>query len=372
MNGLWYRIGVRRRAAFTIVELMVAVAVLAVILAIAISMMSQVTNIWRDASRKIDAFESARLAFNLMTRQLSHATLNSYIDYDSRTAPKHYLRKSDLKFLIGPSGQPLGGNVLPGTPQTGQCIFFISPASRVSDTKYAGMASLLNACGYYISFEDTTKGDIPQFIQDSGGQRTRYRFCLMQLVIPTDVTGPDGAVYPFPAPAADADWQNWQTFGNYQWFSSFVSGSSAFRPVSIADNVIALIIRARDPSVAAGSGSAGPDLSSHNPSAPDFIYDSTENASVFPQVRTANQLPPVLQVTMIAIAETSAERLENGENVPSAIGSALASRFTEATKFDSDLSAVEAALSNPGSGHIPIQYRVFQSTVQILGSKWTK
>ncbi len=366
-----------RQRAFTLVELMVSVAVLVLLMAICFSILAQTSTVSKSATQKIDAFQGARLAFDLMTRQLAHATLNTYIDYDNPAAPQHYLRRSDLKFLIGPAGSPLGAGTLPGTADTGQCIFFAGPAGRANSSSYAAMDSLLNVCGYYVSFEDAAQSVMPPFIQNTlRGQQSHYRFCLMQLVVPTDQTGATGSLYPLPAPTTTAQWTSWQTGSHqYDWFSNFISGSSSSSsgPVLLAENIIALIIRPRDPSVSlTGATGQNPDLSSDNPNNPDYVYDSTENATTFPQPRTANQLPPVLEVTMIAIDEISALHLESGTNIPKAIASALGSRFKVAANFTSDLAAVEAALSSTAPGQPRIQYRVFSSTVPILEAKWTK
>lgn len=364
-----------RRLAFTLVELMTAMAVLTLLMVVSFAMVAQITSVWKRASQKIDAFQNARLAFDVMTRHLAHATLNSYIDYDDPSAPRHYLRKSDLKFLIAPAGVSLNGSTLPGTTRTGQCIFFVGPGGRAKSSSYAGIESLLNVCGYYVTFQDSTKNAMPQFIQAAtGGQQSRYRFQLMQLVVPTDVISANGSLYPYPAPTTVQNWKTWQTPGRYNWFADFVSTTSSSGPTPIADNIIALIIRPWDPSVLPNDPSGQkPDLSSHNASNPDYIYDSTENATTFPQVKTANQLPPVLLVTMIAIDEVSAQRMENGSSIPNVIANAMTSpRFTVAANYTSDLAAVEDALSNPSSGQPRIQYRVFSSAVPILESKWTK
>ncbi len=124
----------------------------------------------------------------------------------------------------------------------------------------------------------------------------------------------------------------------------------------MADNIIALILRPRDPQT---SGSTAPNNS--------YTYDSTSGATSSPQPITANQLPPVIDVTMIAIDESSARRIESGSSQPSVISSALANRFTTPSLYESDLQQVTSALASAN-----IAYRVFSSSVAIRESKWSK
>ena len=78
-------------------------------------------------------------------------------------------------------------------------------------------------------------------------------------------------------------------------------------------------------------------------------------------------MPPVLQVTMVAIEEAAARRIDAGASQPSAITAALSGRFTDPASYQTDLGELERQLN---AAHIP--YRVFSSAVPIRESKWTK
>lgn len=308
---------------FTLIELLVAMAVLATMLVIIFSVITQAASVWKRSSNKMEAFKSARAGFNLLTKNLSQATLNPYLDYDNATNPTRYLRKSELKFYVGPSGS---GSV-PGMAGSGQGLFFQAPVGyTVDSTNYGGLDSLLNMCGYYVAF--TTNSGIPPHVASSSNP---YRYRLMELLAPYE----SNTIY---------------TASGNAWFST-----PGFRSVPVADNVIALIIRPQDPA------SSPADL------AVNFTYDSTLNASSSPQPVTANQLPPVIQVTVVAIDEVSANRLDKGSIPPSVISDALAGKFTTASNYDTDIAQLESTLVSAG-----IDCRIFSSAVPLRESKWTK
>src|ERR1043165_7755743 len=94
----------QRIRAFTIVEVLVATGVMCVLLTVVMAMMSQTSRLWRHSSDKIQSFQGARLAFGVVTQNLSQATLNTYLDYDNVLNPQAYLRKSELRFISGGAG----------------------------------------------------------------------------------------------------------------------------------------------------------------------------------------------------------------------------------------------------------------------------
>lgn len=309
-------------AGFTIVELLVATVILAFILVVILSSVSNVSSIWRRSTDKVKSFQDARLAFDTVTRALSQATLNTYLDYDDANSPRRYLRKSDLKFLTEEAGS--GGT--PGAVGTGQVVFFQAPIGYSARSDYKAVDSLLNTCGFYIEYSENKS--IPSHVK-TAGNTDRYR--LMQLLVPTE--------------------QNdvFVASGN-SWFSAYTNQA---RP--IADNVIALIIRPQDPATIEQAGTPPND---------SYSYDTTKSALSNPQPISANQLPPVVQVTMVAIDETSAVRIGD---ISAKIGPILSGRFSDPAQYESDLNAVTSALGSQG-----INYRVFTSAVPIRESKWTK
>lgn len=314
----------RRNSGFTILELLVATAILALLMTLILSVISHTSTIWKRSADKIETFQAARMAFNLVTAKLSQATMNSYLDFDDPSVPTKFIRKSDLKFLSLPAGS------IAGTVGTGQAIFFQAPGNLTLDGgQYGGLEGLLNTCGYFVSFGSDASMK-PGFITSA----EKYRYRLMQLLIPTENN------------------QIYATAGN-AWVTT-----AAANVMPVADNIIALIIRPQDP------GASPPDLTTN------YTYDSAASFSGNqPQPLTSNQLPPVIQVTLVAIDASAAERLQKTSAQPSEITSALNGKFSNPASYDDDIRALELAFNQAVP---PIPYRIFSSAVPIRESKWTK
>jgi len=319
----------RHHGAFTLLELLVASVVLVLILVVLFSIISHTSEVWRRSRGQIEAFQSARNAYELLTRNLSQATLNTYWRYDNATNPARYLRASDLHFAI----QKAGAGV-PGTPGTGSGVFFQAPIGSVSTNSLQGLNTLLNGMGYYIEFS----GDGPFRPSILSGEQ-KYRYRLMQMRIPSEKL----SVYT----ATNA--------GDYTWFTSQTNYG-----YPVCDNIILLVTWPRLP---VQENPAGDDLSTN------FTYNSRLNATNVNQPRTASQLPPIVEVLMVAIDETSANRLKDASSEPAAIKSALSGKFIEArqTAFEADLKQLESALIGA-----KVNYQVFRSSIPIRESKWSE
>ncbi len=141
--------------------------------------------------------------------------------------------------------------------------------------------------------------------------------------------------------------------------NAWISGSTN-TAIPIADNIIALIVRAQDPA------SDPPDISD------TYSYDTYDPANSSPgptntQKATSQQLPPVLQITMVAIEEASAQRMEQGSSEPNQIKTALAGKFSDPAQYDSDMKDLEQSLIDAG-----IRYQIYSGAVPLLEAKWTK
>lgn len=319
---------------FTIIELLAAVAIMTVILTVIFGITQQTGNAWRSTNSKIDAFQGARAAFEAMTQTLGQATLNAYYDYyDSlgarrsptnaaTFAPAAYGRYSDLHFLAGKS-------LLPG--QITHSIFFQSPVGYSDSPSYETMETLLNACGYFLTYsKDPSRPTFLDSLPNPPPERNRFR--LMQFLQPSQ----ELAVY------ASATGDLWLT-----------DAMAASPPPTrqIAENIIALIILPRRA-----------DQDTGTPLAPLYEYDSRAGASN-PQAVTQHQLPPLVDVVMVAIDEASAKRLDNGSTPPDF---GLGSLFSTASELESDLTTLESTLNTQH-----IVYRIFRTTVPMSNAKWS-
>jgi uncharacterized protein (TIGR02599 family) len=82
---------------------------------------------------------------------------------------------------------------------------------------------------------------------------------------------------------------------------------------------------------------------------------------------TFNQLPPLVQVVMVAIDERSATRFANGSTAPNYGVANFSALFTNPADFDKDLKAIEDGLISNN-----VTYQIFNSTVPIEGAKWSR
>lgn len=330
-----------RCRAFTLLEVLVATSIFVVVMTLSLGVFGRALEIWRRSSNDVQAFQSARLAYDIIGRNIEQATLNTYLDYlDSSdrfpsdpgytSPPARYGRRSDLQYVSGLSG----GGGLPGTPGTGTGAFFLVPygfggGSAPQPAAYPGLNELLNVCGFYVEFGDDSFR--PAFVTSPA----RYRYRLKQLLAPTQRN------------------EVFQASGEqkFTWFTNYVAADS----YPVADNVIALIIIPIDPNEAIDF------LTS------DYAYDSRKKERDDPQPLTANQLPPTFRLTLVAIDEASALRMENGATEPAVIRSALTGKFKVVSDYDKDLADLEQALLQANIG-----YRTFSSTISIKESTWSK
>ena len=314
-NGLSRPARLRGVGGFSLVELLVSMTILAFLMVIIASVTNQASVTVRSASALIDASQSGRSGFDIITQKLSQATLNTYLDYDSPTAPTKYVRKSDLHFLVTQNANGSGHD-----------LHFQAPTAYSQTPSYGDTQGLLNAFGFFVQYgnDDAFRpGKIAK-------QRWRYR--LMQGMQPTE----NLTIFSDPT-------NGWTT-----------AVDAAAWP--IADNIIALIVWPRLPT---SEDAAGTSVTSN------YLYDSRNAGSASVQYA---QIAPVIQVTLVMIDEAAAVRLDTHSSTPPvAIKNALAaSPFTDVTKYQTDLTALQTALT---VAHI--NYQVLTTTVAVRESKWS-
>ena len=189
------------RGGFTLVELMLSVAVIAGLMYFMIATIDQTQKVWVRTSEKVSEFQSARSAFESMTRRLSQATLNTYwrahdTDLASTKAAFKFRRQSELQFISGPTARffkaapALSFISTPvDTAYPTHAVFFQAPIGYTEEVATVGTAkiqtfrnldSLLATCGYFIEYG--TEADRPAFIK----LPDRYRYRLMEMTIPSE------------------------------------------------------------------------------------------------------------------------------------------------------------------------------------------
>lgn len=326
-------------AGFTILEVLVSTLVLVFLVVLLAGITDRLSDIWKRTTGSITQWQSARSGFEAMNRRISQATLNTtwaYYDGPNGTGnlttsnPKSYGRSSALHFISGPASILMSS--VPDT--TSQAIFFQAPLGRTTDASVRGLPQILNACGYFVQFNDSVSFRPPGALLQSIPGRKRFR--LMEWT-------------------QDSSELTVQSSTGNTWFQN---SNSQARPM--AENVIALIIRAKFSRF---------DTTDENLLAPEYRYDSRESRAFSGggiSGNTLHQLPPVLQLTMVAIDERSAARLEqqNGGAFPT--GLFAGAPFMLASEYKKNMETLEANLVAAR-----LDYRVFSATILIRGAKWS-
>jgi uncharacterized protein (TIGR02599 family) len=296
-------------AGFSLLEVLVASAVLALLLSLLSVAVGATLSTIRHSQSTVERFASARAAFDRLTATLSQATLNTYWDYDDSENPQNYIRTSDLHFVIENSSDGHGQN-----------LFFQSPLST-SGTSPAP-SGLLNAVGYWVEFgEDKWR---PPHVDTP-----RHRYRLMQGVSLSE------------------------SFDVYEDATSAWTEGFKTAKFPIAENVIALILWPRQ---ATASDPAGTALTG------DYQYNSRTASGI-----QRHQLPPMVQATLIVLDEPSMVRIQSGATEqPEAIRSALTGKFQDVTRYKEDLRDVLDALIAE-----KINYTVLNIPVTLRESKWS-
>ena len=342
----------KTQGGFTVAELLVASAILALLVVLLLSMVTQTSKTWKATSGKIEEFRDARDAFDTITRRMGQATLNTYLDYDNPTNPKAYMRQSELRFLSGTTTNILGNILTTTNPTMG--VFFQAPNGFSTNSTNSILQNALNTWGYFIEYGSDSNSR-PGFLP-TGAPAPRYRYRLMELMEPTE----NLSVYNYTSGN--------RNYTNVDWISNSMALTTNRPAHVLAENVIALIVLPKlSPTDILNWNSQGSNYSAAS-LAPSYTYDSSQNLNSNPvdaNLNTHHQLPPVIQVTLVAVDETSAIRFAN-------IYSNLMSKYSSFNLFQyaSNLPTDLTTLGTFLSGN-QMNYRIFTTDVMIKGAKWS-
>lgn len=362
------------RTGFTLVEIMVSLAVLTILLLISAQVIGQVQSTWSASNARVSQFREARTAFDILTRNLGQATLNTYIDYDANylasadaaattAAPTTYVRRSDLHFVCGRASDLVAGG---DTMLPGHAVFFQAPLGVSNTPAYVGLDKLLCARGYFVQFS-SDESWAPQFIQN---RQSKFRYRLMEFSPPTELNtmyAASATVASNPKAPIPRTWfekagqsANGGGRGGNQQASTLLT-----RPV--ADNIVALIISPRREPLVANEpeSTSGP-----TQIAPAYTYDSSAivNPTNDSPQGTQHLLPPMVRVVLVAIDERSADMLDQqagGGGTPP-LGSEIGTKLTQAHNLESEVNEITTMLQQR-----KVNYRVFSATIQLRGAKWS-
>ncbi len=349
----------RPQQAFTLIELIVSIGVVSILLLVLLSITTQTGSVIERTSGKLEQFRDARAAFESMTRNISQSTLNTYWDYDDPANPSRYVRQSELRFISGDMTSLAG--MAPGNKQwLTHAIFFQAPLGFSDVTTPGGtqpdgrgLTDLLNTWGYFIEY-----GDDQEFRPEIVKTPPVKRFRLLEFMQPAN----DNSIYLYTSGTNAANKPKSVSYVGKEWFTDGLF--SPERPVHVlAENVIALIIL---PKLSSSDDPTGIKL------APSYSYDST-NTSTDPLINPRNQLPPVVQITLIAIDEVSAKRMTDTDIAN--LQNHIDGLFLDAADYTNNLEPS----SSGGSASLAdfliqknINYRIFTTSVVIKGAKWSR
>lgn len=435
----------RKQNAFTLVELMVSMGILILMLVIMLQMTNQTAATWKSSAAKAEQFQEARKAFETMTQRISNATLNTYLDYaydpkisttqivastgSASTIATDYVRQSDLRFRVVQMGDqtldPGSGAVM--RPTHG--IFFQAPFGIVDDTtRLSQLDDLLNSWGYFLEISNSN-ANVPAFLKNQpgyGAANPKYRCHLMEFrqsaeeftiytTLNTLLQQQISAKVPFPNRDPVPDNNGKVGPGDDAWFMNAVNyGANASdptlapfgRPVRVlAENIIALVIYPR--LSATDQNQRNNDTTvpqQYKLLTPDYTYHSKQTSNYTngtvppPQVNSPptpaqitiagtinpkNQLPPVVEVAMVAVDEASAQKLQTKYGQKLGLDTLLVDSqkgnnlFVDPTVLEQgrtanpsdkgDLAILEANLIAEN-----VNYRIFTSNIILRGAKWSR
>ena len=314
----------RTLCAFTLLELLVALAVFSLICILLSSMTGESLRLLRLSSSQSQVFQNARGALETMSASLTAATMNPFWDYDNANTPTRYLRRSWLAFVSGRATSILGSGYDPG-----QCVFFLAPGGLLADSSNRRLNQTLNTYGFFIEYRDANQV-APSFMNLP--QRKRY------LLMKTQSSGESMQLFStrMGNPADNA------------WITATLPDARI-----LAENIVMLVIR---PKASDGSDLAGA----------SYAFDTRVGETSNPQPATANQLPPFLEITLVAVSEESMKR-KNPELGFVFSSSELAGLFNQPSSFNQDLEAFQKILVQN-----QLEFRVFQQQIALPNSKWSQ
>lgn len=335
-------------AAFSLIELLISLAVLSVLVVLAASLIGAIQDVWKRSSARTEQFRSARQALETISSRLSQATLNPYwvVQTNASGVPVRYERQSDLRFLTGNAVSTIGSTVGSGTIVPGSAVFFQAPTGYFTNNSASSLNAALNTWGYYVEYgPDSSR---PPFISTSIIP-TKNRFRLVEFIDPSD------GLTIFSKTSGKS------AYNGKDWFTDPLATTGNRRV--LADNIVAFVALPRLSSVEDRSvGQVG--LS------PQFSYDSTSTNAVpitnstgtLVQHIIRHQLPPIVDIAVVAIDEQSARRITWGSSPP-VFGTNL---FQIATMMETDLETLRKNIDAQG-----LSARVFRTSVPISAARWS-
>ena len=385
----------RRPVGFSIIELLVSVAVLSLVMVLVLQMLERTQMSFKKARDSVSEYKDARNGFDAITRRLSQATLNTFwqVTKNASNVATRFQRESDLHYVSGPANTLLGPSPANAGQRVTHAMFFQSPTGysevvakngvSANNLQYGNFSNLLNGWGYFVEF-GTDEIDRPQYLNSlNNAPRPRARYRLMEFsqvaerlqIYAEQLRSRNGGL---ATPVINRWFLNDTSYGvnfleNYQ-VKTTDQNSSAANDIHrttrlIAENIIALVILPAE-SLAANF---------RDQLAPNYYYDTRawqgSNASMAGGTalveKSRHVLPPIVDVTMVAVDEADFRKVTQIEGIDSISGfnkvDFTRDLFKVAKNYDRDLETLRNTLSNRKP---EIKFRIFRASVRLRESKW--
>ncbi|MFZ4594259.1 MAG: Verru_Chthon cassette protein C [Verrucomicrobiaceae bacterium] len=359
-------------AAFSLIELLVAMTVTAILLVLMSQVLTSSQMAWKNTRSSVGSYREARTAFETISRRLSQATLNSYWGYNDPSNPAFYQRQSELHYLSGPASVLLPQQAL----SPGHALFFQAPLGLAEDAEVQRLEDTVNTLGYWVAFGSDLDFRPAWMREDTVRNPEQRRFRLMEFRPPTERVDLYRMVADPAAPGKTKPWIEVQTAQAdlYQWFTNPLRQYSQ----PIADHILAFFVEPLQPDPAAPTGGAAPTIQAAL--APDYLYD-TRRHQWAPGARadvSRHQLPPQLQLTLVALDESTWLALtpEQAEKHAQTLTQTMREKLfqglqgapseqTLRTRTKADLEDLQDELAKLG-----LRSRTFSVKIYVRGAKW--
>jgi uncharacterized protein (TIGR02599 family) len=366
---------------FSLVELLLSMTVLTSIMLMFVGLLDQTQKTWEFSRTQISQFREARLAYDIISKNVSQATLNAYfeqVDAKGKRAsdypdpkdfvPKEFQIQSELQFRTMQARDLRVAGIV--TPGPGHALFFQAPLGSTANQVYGPLTNLLNGRGYFVALvsDDSFR---PTFLASMYEPKIRYR--LMEFLPPTE----RNQVY---AAANEADANGGQLTDRAKWITvPLGAGGNAGSLRPLAENIVAFLVSPREAVADTGRTTGVADLAALTAAdrdatarvAPRFLYDSANpaDASRWP----VHTLPPLILITMVAIDEITSMRLEERYGQRFMDNFIPPNWMQSSDAYQRDLKLLIDAFNRESTrpGGVDISYKVFTSTIRINGAKWS-
>ena len=343
-------------AGFSLIEMLTAMTILSVLMLLMTTLLDQVQRSWTFGENRISQFREARVAFDLMTKNMSQSSMNTYWDYefdDDTNEIKKYRKRTELHFYSTEAEKIASRLGLSGRT-SGHAVFFQAPLGY--SVKYRNLNNLFNGRGYLV-VHGSDAAFRPSFVDVD-----RYRFRLMEFRPPAEFNQvfQDAIDELGDGNSGEQKFEDWWNQG----LTAVGGGKFEDHLNPLAENIILLVATPMD-----SISSQGDDrYDTSSTIAPEYEFNSNEPVSQ----EFGQQVPPLIKVTMVAIDESTAVRLteENGPAMPQIIPPNLFKRVNE---FNSDVGKLIEYFNEhnrDSNQYSRINYRVFSTVVMLRASKW--